>query len=231
MTSGGVNNWTIRHRIRLAAPTQHVRRSYQEVRPVLDWRATREERREPLPGDDLVPEARGSSTHAISIRAPARALWPWLVQMGCDRAGFYSHDRLDNAGRPSASRILPEFQDTKVGDILPSRPGSPHGFEVLRMEAPHLLLLGAFLRIPGISNLSWDATASGAYTRNTWLFLLRECGDEMRLVVRVRGIMRPAWLGVVVNAVMAPAHVMMQRKQLLNLRQRAEELASARTVG
>jgi hypothetical protein len=53
----------------------------------------------------------------------------------------------------------------------------------------------------------------------------------MRLVVRVRGIMRPAWLGVVVNAVMAPAHVMMQRKQLLNLRQRAEELASARTVG
>jgi hypothetical protein len=48
-------------------------------------------------------------------------IWPWLVQMGCDRSGFYSYDRLDNGGRASAESILPEFQDTKVGDVLPSR--------------------------------------------------------------------------------------------------------------
>jgi proline iminopeptidase len=189
---------------------------------MLDWRATRQERREELPGDDLVPEARGDSTHAITIRATPADIWPWLVQMGCDRAGFYSHDRLDNGGRASAERILPEFQDTKVGDVLPSRPGSSDGFEVLRMEAPRLLVLGAFLRIPRVSTLAWDGARPRAYIRSTWAFLLREQRDTTRLVVRVRGILRPPWLGLVVNSVMAPAHVVMQRKQLLNLRERIE---------
>jgi hypothetical protein len=192
---------------------------------VLDWRATPEERRERLPGDDLVPEVRGGATHAITIRVPAADIWPWLVQMGCDRAGFYSYDRLDNAGRPSADRILPEFQETKVGDVLPSRPGSSHGFEVLRMESPRLFLLGAFLRVPGFSSLPWEGSRPHAYLRSTWLFLLREQGDATRLVVRVRTILRPAWLGLVVNTLMAPAHLVMQRKQLLNLRRRAERLA------
>ncbi len=100
---------------------------------MLDWRSTPKERRERLPGDDLVSEARGGVTHAITIRAAAEHIWPWLVQMGCDRAGFYSYDRLDNAGRPSAEHILPEFQDTRVGDVLPSRAGSSHGFEVLQI--------------------------------------------------------------------------------------------------
>lgn len=189
---------------------------------MLDWRATPQERREQLPGDDLVPEAPGDSTHAITIRATPAEVWPWLVQMGCDRGGFYSYDRLDNGGRPSAKRILPEFQSTKVGDVLPSRPGSPHGFEVLRMEAPGLLLLGAFLRMPDFSNLAWDGERPSAYIRSTWLFLLREERETTRLVVRARGILRPAWLGFVVNSVMAPAHIVMQRKQLLNLRQRIE---------
>jgi hypothetical protein len=192
---------------------------------VLDWRATPEERRERLPGDDLVPEARGGATHAITIRVPAAHLWPWLVQIGCDRAGFYSYDRLDNAGRPSADGILPEFQDTKVGNVLPSRPGSPHGFEVLQMEPPRLFLLGAFLRVPALSNLPWEGSRPRAYVRSTWLFLLREQGNATRLVVRVRGILRPAWLGLVANTLMAPAHLVMQRKQLLNLRRRAERLA------
>jgi proline iminopeptidase len=190
---------------------------------VFDWRATPQECREQLPGDDLVPEGRGGVTHAITICATAADVWPWLVQMGCDRAGFYSYDHLDNRGRASAERILPEFQGTKVGDVLPSRPGSPHGFEVLRMQAPRLLLLGAFLRIPGFSNLAWDGERPSAYVRSTWLFLLREQRDTTRLIVRVRGILRPAWLGLVVNSFMAPAHVVMQRKQLLNLRRRAEQ--------
>jgi proline iminopeptidase len=189
---------------------------------VFDWRATPQERREQLPGDNLVLEARGGSTQAITISTTAADLWPWLVQMGCDRAGFYSYDRLDNGGRASAERILPELQGTKVGDVLPSRPGSPYGFEVLRMQPPRLLLLGAFLRIPGFSNLAWDGERPGAYVRSTWLFLLREQRDTTRLVVRARGILRPAWLGLVINSFMAPAHVAMQRKQLLNLRRRAD---------
>ena len=192
---------------------------------MLDWRATPRELRERLPGDELVPETRGGSTHAISIRAPAADIWPWLVQMGCDRAGFYSYDRVDNAGRPSSERILPELQNTKAGDVLPSRPGSPHGFEVLQMEPPRLFLLGAFLRVPGFANLPWEGPRPPAYIRSTWLFLLREQNDATRLVVRVRGILRPAWLGIIVNPLMAPVHLVMQRKQLLNLRHRAERRA------
>ena len=67
------------------------------------------------------------------------------------------------------------------------------------------------------------------YVRSTWLFLFREQYNTTRLLVRVRGIIRPAWLGLIVNTLMAPAHVVMQRKQLLNLRRRAELLE--RTVG
>lgn len=185
-------------------------------------RATRKERRELLPGDDRIPESRGSSTHAITIQSKALDVWPWLVQMGCNRAGFYSYDRLDNAGRPSAEHIVPELQSINVGDILPSRPGSVNGFEVLQLEPPRLLLLGAYLQIPGFSNLPWDQSRPRAYLRSTWLFFLREKPSETRLVVRARGIVRPWWLGIIVNSVMSPAHVVMQRKQLLNLRHRVE---------
>lgn len=189
---------------------------------MFDWRATPQERHERLPEDDLVPEARGDSTHAITMRATAEEVWPWLMQLGCDRAGFYSYDRLDNGGRPSARRIIPELQGTKVGDILPSRPGSHSGFQVLQLEEPRVFLLGAFLRLPGGSNLPWDGERPYAYVRGTWLFLLREQAETTRLLVRARGIVRPAWLGLLVNAVMAPVHIVMQRKQLLNLRHRIE---------
>ncbi len=192
---------------------------------MFDWRATPDERTEALPGDERIPEAAGPSTHAVTIRARPGAIWPWLLQLGCDRAGFYSYDRLDNAGRPSADRIIPELQDTVVGDILPSRPGSPHGFEVLEMDPPRLFLLGAYLLIPGFSNLPWDAARPRAYVRSTWAFVLRERREGTRLLVRTRGIIRPRWMELAINAFMDPAHVVMQRKQLLNLRARAEGMA------
>lgn len=197
---------------------------------MLDWLATREERREQFPGDEMILETRRSSTHAITIHTSPKNIWPWLVQLGCDRAGYYSYDRLDNAGRPSADRILPQFQDTKVSDTLPSRPGSRNGFEVLRMEPETVLLLGAYLRIPGFVNLPWNDERPRAYLRSTWLFLLRERDGETRLVVRARGIVCPRWLGLIINSVMGPAHVIMQRKQLLNLRVRAERRADVGAV-
>lgn len=197
---------------------------------MLDWLATQNERRETLPGDDLVSEARGSSTHAITIDAMSVDIWPWLVQMGCDRAGFYSYDQLDNAGHRSATCVVPEFQNISVGDILPSRPGSPNGFEVLRLETNSLLLLGAYLRVPGFSNLPWNEPRPSAYIRSTWIFLLREKQNKTRLLVRARGIMHPWWLRIIINSLMVPAHVVMQRKQLLNLRGRAECLARSKSV-
>ena len=189
------------------------------------WRATKKERKQPLPGDDLIPDARGSSTHAISIRATAKHVWPWLVQLGCGRAGWYSYDRLDNGGTPSAQEILPEFQSLQVGDVLPSRPNSPDGFQVLLIESPNLLVLGAYFNLKGLQNLPWEQARPRAFLRCTWVFLLRSVGENRtRLLVRVRGIWRPTVLHYSINILTAPAHVIMQRRQLLNLKIRAERL-------
>jgi len=187
------------------------------------WHATPPERRRPLPGDALSPGVSGGTTHGISIAASPASVWPWLVQMGCDRGGWYSHDRLDNGGRPSADRILPEFQGTKVGDILPVRPGQREGFEVLQLEAPRALVLGAYFGYPGMGGLPWDAPEPRRFTRATWAFALDGHGaDRTRLLVRTRGITRPAWIGALVSIIVGPGHAIMQRRQLLNIKARAE---------
>ena len=74
----------------------------------------------PLPSDELLPDANGQLTHGVTIAAPPEAIWPWLVQMGCRRAGYYSVDTLDNAGARSAREIHPELLHIAVGDILPA---------------------------------------------------------------------------------------------------------------
>jgi hypothetical protein len=192
------------------------------------WHATRKERRRPLPGDDLIPEAKDPATHGVSIDARPSAVWPWLVQMGCDRAGWYSWDRLDNGGRPSAERVQPELQDTAVGDVLPSRPGHREGFEVLALEAPRHLVLGAYLRHFDLAQLEWGAPRPERFMRATWTFVLEPLeSTRTRLLVRTRGLSQPWWLSLLVTAIFGPAHVVMQRKQLLNLKARAEKRARA----
>jgi hypothetical protein len=88
----------------------------------LHWGATAAEAAVQLRGDSLVPTAQYRATRAITIDAPASAVWPWLVQVGCLRGGFYSDDLLDNLGRPSATTIIPEFQHLKVGQLVSMAP-------------------------------------------------------------------------------------------------------------
>jgi len=104
----------------------------------LVWGATEEEKSRPMVGDDQIPDPQLDATRAISIAAPATAVWPWLLQMGYKRAGFYSY-RFDNAWSPSPWYILPEFQRLQVGDIVPTGPGE--GFTVKSMEPDRSLLL------------------------------------------------------------------------------------------
>lgn len=102
--------------------------AYLAWRPaMLRWGTEGDEATEPLPGDDLVPNPRFESTRAISIDAPPERVWPWVVQMGIYRAGFYTHDRVERLmfharyveGKHSATRIHPELQDLEVGDLVP----------------------------------------------------------------------------------------------------------------
>lgn len=105
----------------------------------LTWGATPAEVTARLPGDDLMPDAQYRSTRAISIDAPPEAVWPWLVQVGCLRAGWYSNDLLDNLAHPSATTILPALQHLEIGQSVPMSPTPSersalmvHSFEVDR---------------------------------------------------------------------------------------------------
>jgi hypothetical protein len=103
--------------------------------------ATPEEYRRPLPGDTLVPDAAARVMHAVTIAASPERVWPWLVQMGSGRAGWYSYDWIDNDGRPSATEIIPEFQRIAPGDVLPSLPGATDSFIVAAVDPQRDLVL------------------------------------------------------------------------------------------
>ena len=90
------------------------------VRPWhMRWGATAAELSAPMPGDDVVPRAQFNATRAITIAAPPEQVWPWIVQLGYGRAGFYSYDLIDNGGRRSSERILPQWQHIAVGESIP----------------------------------------------------------------------------------------------------------------
>ncbi|HEV3484467.1 MAG TPA: hypothetical protein VG106_03600 [Vicinamibacterales bacterium] len=106
------------------------------------WGATDEEVGMSLPGDDLVPGCQVNWTRAITIAAPPEAVWPWLVQVGFGKAGFYSNDLLDNLGHPSADRIDPRFQQVRIGDWVPmfSKVNETTAFRVHSFERPGYLV-------------------------------------------------------------------------------------------
>jgi proline iminopeptidase len=104
------------------------------------WGVDPVEKGRALPGDDLVAEAEAIDTRGIDLAAPPKDVWPWLVQMGYGRAGWYSYDQLD-MNHPSADRIMPELQQLAVGDLMPTHPGG--GFEVRILEPEQALVLYA----------------------------------------------------------------------------------------
>ena len=176
--------------------------SRRPVRPLAD------EAKRSLPGDERVTDAKVGWTHAITIRARPAEIWPWLVQMGCRRAGWYSYDGLDNGGVPSADRIIPEFQQVQVGDIFPQTPKAEDRFVVRAVEPERALVLG-------------DDAAS-----MSWAFVLEPAGEKStRLITRSRGAYDRLALGVMLRVVWQPVHFGMQRRQLLNLKRRVEAVA------
>jgi hypothetical protein len=169
-------------------------------------------RRWRIEGDDIVDDARAQLTHSIAIDAPARDVWPWLLQMGCQRGGWYSWDRLDNGGVRSADRIVPELQHLEVGDVLPAKPIGTEGFEVLR------IVPGRALVLRGMSP-DWAGT---------WAFVLEPIGaDRTRLVTRYRAGYPPSRKMAVILPIVGALHRFMERKQLRTIKHHAEHLHAA----
>ena len=175
------------------------------VRPwQLTWGATPDDVSRPLPGDELVTRPTFDATRAITIHAPPAQIWPWLVQVGLTRAGWYSYDLLDNLGRPSARRILPEFQNLAVGDVVPMSPDGKQGMQVRSLDPPHSMV--------------WWAPDD-----TTWTWQLDGQPDgSTRLITRVRCHYRWFSPSIALSLLVEFGYIWMMRKMLRNLRIRAE---------
>ena len=172
--------------------------------PILTWGATAEEAEGELPGDELLEDADGVATRAIGIDAPPAAVWPWLAQMGpSPRGGAYTYDWIENLlglNMHSADRVLPEFQHPQVGDTIGY---GPNQMRVERVEPEHVL--------------AWRSE-DGNWV---WTFVLEERNGSTRLISRNR--FRLPTLGARLGMIpMEPASLVMERKMLRGIKERAE---------
>lgn len=167
----------------------------------LRWGATDEEVARTMPGDEIIHGA-GSATRAISIAASPEQVWPWLVQLGYGRAGWYSYDWIDNDFRPSAARVLEEHQQLAAGDKILMMPEM--GFVVQSINAPH-----------SIVSLLEDGSTS-------WCLALYPEDGTTRLVSRWRPKfdLTPATFFLIVLS--EPGTFIMEQKMLRTIRDRVE---------
>jgi hypothetical protein len=182
-------------------------------RPILNWGATSEEAASRLPGDELLEDADGVSTRAITIAAPAVSVWPWLAQMGpSPRGGAYTYDWIENLlglDMHSVDRVLPEFQDPQVGEMLGL------GANRMRLE-----------RVDPRHVLAWRSE-DGNWV---WSFVLQAQDGTTRLISRNR-FRLPTIAARIGMLPMEPGSLLMERKMLRGIKERAERLASATPRG
>jgi hypothetical protein len=134
----------------------------------MNWGADNAEIKRYMTGDELLIDPEFNATRVIEINAPAAQVWPWIVQIGMNRGGFYNFDILDNAGKPSADRIIPEYQDLKVGDLI--------------------LPLLQVVKIDSQKSMLWRfLEGAGGWENATWSWGLYETDNgRTRLVSRLR---------------------------------------------
>ena len=205
-----------------------------------------------LAGDDLIPAADTVDTRSLRIEAPPEQVWPWIVQMGWGRGGWYSYDKLD-MDQPSAQAILDEFQDLSPGDLVPMHPDG--GFEARVVEPPRALVLylDAELVQAQAEAARGDRTADGAASRAapvglgaagamseltmpdfrvSWAFVLEPAaGGGTRLIERLRLWTAPGGVGQRLGLPFVGLGVfLMTRKHMLGLKDRAEHHALTQEV-
>jgi len=174
----------------------------------LRWGAVDDEINRLMPGDEIVREPSFNATRAVSIHAPAGNIYPWIVQMGLGRAGWYSYDLLDNLARPSAERILAEYQNIQAGGLIPMSPDGKQGLWVKDFEKNKWMVW-------------WDKTGD-----TSWTWEIYADGEaHSRLVNRVR--VKYHWLSFAApfNLLIEFFDIVMMRKCMLGIKRRAEAMA------
>jgi len=200
------------------------------------WGAHDEEVAGVLPGDHVITDPQVCTTRAVTVRAPIESVFPWLAQIGQGRGGFYSYDWLENVkglGIHSADRILPEVQQLAPGDRIPVAPGPAfYGFRVVDVEPPTRLVLDMRIH-PLTGQPIQDAQSAGPSFHATWAFALAPIDrTSTRLVSRTRKkVDLPLGFGLPYLALLELVQLLMERRMLLGIRQRAEARAAGRTAG
>lgn len=190
------------------------------------WGATDDEVGRSLPGDHLVPSPRWQWTHAITIQAPAAAVWPWLVQIGQGRGGFYSYELLENlvgCDMRNANRIIPEFQHLEVGDTVRLHPRIAMPVAVL--EPGQALALCSRIDLRTGTNLEASDTLPDEFINLAWTWYLDQIDERTtRLITRWQADYSPGMknrLGFGPLFV-EPIGFVMDRKMLKGIKQRVE---------
>jgi hypothetical protein len=179
------------------------------------WGTTSEEALARLPGDELVPTPTFVRTKAITIQAPVEKIWPWLLQLGQNKAGLYSYEFIENrllgCDIHNSDRIVPEWQTIRVGDevrLFPAEKQGPAPYLVAAIQPNHALVMGH-----KDENGEWF---------DTWQFVLTPIGaGSTRLIHRVRGGSMGVW------DVMQFGYFVMERAMVLGIKERAEKLVLA----
>ncbi|MEX2229952.1 MAG: hypothetical protein WEB13_09990 [Dehalococcoidia bacterium] len=187
------------------------------------WGSTSEERQRTLPGDAIVERPAIVTDHAIDVEAPAERTWPWLVQMGRGRGGWYTHRWVDRllfpANGPSAEAVLPQFQQLAAGDtILDGPPETGCFFTVERLEPDRALVLRSHTHLP-----PQLLNRPGVALDCTWTFVLEPLSAERtRFHFRSRITARPWWLVATYRLFLVPADFVMARSMCRGVKERAE---------
>jgi hypothetical protein len=191
------------------------------------WGASDEEANCTLPGDELVHHADVVETRVVTVKATPAAIWPWLVQIGQGRAGYYSYERLENmAGlkMKNTEGINPEWQHLVVGDIIPAEPGGK-GFTVYALEHEQALVLGGREGDTGVFE-----GFTQMFPEFSWAFVLVPVDSEhTRLISRLRGSSQPSFWNKLTGIFFEPIEFLMTSRMLLGIKKRAEQ--AGRIVG
>lgn len=173
-----------------------------------------------LPGDELFPDAKYAITFGRNIEAPVSIVWRYLMQLGCDRAGWYSIDGLDNGGRTSTDHLIDGWETRAVSDKLSATPAGDSFFTVYHVEPEKQFVIGGEKEAPNDS------------FKMTWAFVLEPIGeDATRLTTRARMKSSPEWKEWLMGKILyPPVHGLMSRVQLDTIEKLAERDAQERPV-
>lgn len=207
------------------------------------WAANPGEATMPLPGDELVSAPDFDETLAQTIEAPPSAVWPWLLQMGYGRAGWYSYDSIDMLGHSSRA-IVPELQQLELGQAIPLAPSLAFRVDVLEPERALVLYGDSELAAQdrrtqespgtepaeeeprGLRLVGGLADANMSEFAVSWAFVLEPLhGGRTRLLERFRTRTTPGPAAALVGPLIDHGHFLMTRKQMLGIKDRAEKLA------